>query len=126
MYTTVLIGLILITTTMLSKETESGTTMAFTVVMTFLFVYLVLFVGELDNPFKYPKQYCMACYLQSKCLSFTPTQELWYGGSVDMSLVLVVFGEYLWKFMQPDDQGLRKKECVKIAVIVLRQSCLSP
>jgi hypothetical protein len=85
----------LMTTTKWPRDTASGTAMAFTVIITFLFTFLFLLIVILEDPFRYPKNYNMDCYLRSERSEMDWKQKFLYETSIDMSGLAVEFGKTL-------------------------------
>lgn len=91
----VLIILTLMATTYWPRESAAGTAMAFTVIITFLFAFLWLFIRALEDPFEYPEEHNLKSYAYSRRIQMGTLDEIRYGGSIDMSTLFVDFGEQL-------------------------------
>jgi hypothetical protein len=68
---------------------------AFTVVITFLFTYIELFVRNLETPFDYPKEHLKRSYEGKKGETLSVLHEQKYGGSIDMAPLTVGYGKLL-------------------------------
>jgi hypothetical protein len=85
--------------------------LAYTLVISFLFVYLAWFVRNLENPFKYPREYLLRCYKKSRRVPRGLVEDHVYGGSVDMAPLTISYGRVLKELLgdseiQPtDDDG---------------------
>ena len=97
--TMVLVVMTLMATTEWSIASASGTAMAFTVIITFLFTFLWLLIRSLEDPFHYPDDYILSCYSDSRIPENNLLDELRYGGSINMSILLVDFGGRLQKLI---------------------------
>ena len=91
----ILIVLTLMATTAWPRETAAGTAIAFTVIITFLFSFLWLFIRALEDPFEYPESHNLNCYAAAKRIQMNMREEIRYGASMDMSILFVDFGQQL-------------------------------
>ena len=101
----VLIVLTLMATTNWPRQSAAGTAMAFTIIITFLFSYLWLFIRWLEDPFEYPHCYNLKCYAASKRVQMSMWEEILYGGSIDMSNLFVDFGQKLRNLIDRDTEA---------------------
>ena len=95
----ILVVMTLMVTTLWSLESEMGTAMAFTVIITFLHAFLGFMIRALEDPFHYSEDYSLVCYFDSRAPKMKVLDELRYGGSINMGVLLVEFGETLQKVM---------------------------
>ena len=80
--------------------TAGGYGIAITVVITYLYTYLRLIISDLENPFSYPENYCLACYASGKVLPLGFWEEIVKGGSISsISILTVTFGNQLKELM---------------------------
>jgi hypothetical protein len=74
---------------------------AYTVVIPLLYIYLRLLIGDLEDPFEFPPNYCVNCYRSSKELPIGAWDEFRKGGSIpSMLIITVTFGRQLHALME--------------------------
>ena len=96
-----------------------GEGIAYTIVIGYLYSYLRVFIGDLENPFAYPDNYCLRCLDEERVAAPCPTgsKNLWgnaaaefrNGGAIQaIAILTVTYGKQLKRLMKEADMADNK------------------